>query len=48
MSEFTNFIEASVLFAIAGFILGWIACEIYQYYRDYKEKRWHSSPKRKW
>ncbi len=26
---------------IAGFFLGWIGCEIYCWYRDMKERRWH-------
>jgi len=38
----------SLMLGVAAFILGWIGSEMYKYYKDAKEKRWHSSPTTKW
>ena len=34
-------VEITIMFSLAGFVLGWIASEAYQFYKDSKEKRWH-------
>lgn len=34
-------IEISILFALGGFILGWIGCEAYQFYKI--ERKWRGS-----
>jgi hypothetical protein len=35
-------VEIGIVFSLAGFVLGWIGSEAYQFYKDSKDRRWKS------
>ena len=39
----TMSIDMASLVALATFVLGWIGNEAYQYYKDWRDKRWKRS-----